>query len=795
MLKKIQTDRDTLVMRYPAAWSKDMWREAIPLGNGVMGASVLGSVKNEIIAINHSGLWNWGIKDEVPDVSDLLKETRHLMDTDRVVEANVLLSNTLKEKGYETTLAYPVPLGDIKVNMIPKRGFSAYQRLLNMRTAEAVVDWTDDGIKYRREGFVSRTDDILVYRISSDDDCVSAEIALDVHRNGSKKTERMQEIESTVKKQIVDNYMYYSAVKSDNGTNFGMVARVVATGGTVEEVRGTLHVDNAESILIIAKIFIESEYEKEWKNAKAAIDALPADYDVLLERHIPEHEKLYTTASIELSDEKCTSNEELLLDAFSSHASPELVEKLWRFGRYIFIAGTDPKTGLLFPMYGLWHGDYDLIWTHNMANENVEMIYWHANVGGLATAARGLFDYYLNMMDDYRKNAKNLYGCNGIYVPAGSSPGLGVPNQVVPVIMNWTGAGAWLAQFFYLNYVYTKDKDFLVNKALPFMYEVALFYEDFITYDENGKIKMYPSVSPENTPNNYLPRPGSNIKGQSYTAVNATMDFALIKELFTNIIAAAKETGLHTDKIETWEKIIAAVPRYELNDKGAVKEWQDPGFDDRYDHRHLSHLYPVFPGYEINSENEPDLFKAFETAVNLRKIDSQSGWSLAHMSCIYSRFGLGEKAMNTLYNLARSCIMPNLLSLHNDWRNMGITMGVESCPIQLDANMGIVNAIQEMLMYSSEILVKLLPALPSDLTDGKVTDFVFAGGKASFEWHRRIGKFNAIFTATRDITIDIKMPDEFGNYVYTCSNAEIINQKGNVITVAFKNGGSVKVDN
>ena len=794
MLKAIIPGRDTLIMRSPAAWPKELWREALPLGNGILGVSVLGSVKNEKIALNHAGLWNWGVKNEVPDVSWTLNKVRRFLDENKIVEANALLSKTLTDEyHYQTTLAYPVPLGDINIKMMPERGFSAYRRMLLMDTGEALVEWMDEGVRYRREGFVSRADCVFVYRISAEDGLVSAHISLDAHRNGQKKNERLSEIESTLVKASIENYLCYSAVKSDNGSNFGIVLKITSDGGTQQTTNDTLHVTNAQSILLIAKVFIENNYIEEWERAKRQIELLPMDYEILLNRHVPLHQSLYNSCSVELCDGGYKSNEELLLDAFDSNASPELIEKLWRFGRYMFISGTDPKTGLLFPMYGLWQGDYDLIWTHNMANENVEMIYWHVNVGGLTETARGLFDYYLSMMGDFRSNAQRLYGCKGIYVPAGSSPDLGVPNQVVPVIMNWTGAGAWLAQMFYTNYLYTGDKTFLIDKALPFMIEVAQFYDDFIVYDENGRVKMYPSVSPENTPNNYLPRPGNNIKGQSYTAVNATMDLALIKELFTNLISTAEETGLYTEKIDGWQKILAAIPRYKLNEKGAVREWQDERFDDRYDHRHLSHIYPVFPGFEINSENDPELFRAFETAVNLRQIDAQSGWSLAHMSSIYSRFGRGEKAIGAIYNLARSCVMPNLMTLHNDWRNMGITMEVESCPVQLDANMGIVNAVQEMLMYSSEKLIKLLPALPNELTDGKVTNFHFIGGKVSFEWHIKTGKFKALLTATRDVMIDIKLPSEFDNYKLKPTNTEIRRQNNRLLIAKFQIGSTLEI--
>ncbi len=794
MLKKIRKDRDVLLMKYPASWHRDQWREAIPLGNGVMGASVYGAIKTETIILNHAALWAGGRTNEVPDISYALKETRQLMDEGKFTEASWHLTNKLKENGYSTSLAAPVPLGCIKIAMPPTDGFSDYLRSLDMTKAQATVDWTDAGIQYRREAFVSRADDVFVCRIRSSDAPVNATISLDLHKNTERAHPRYSELAETVEQSVCDNYIFHSATLQENNTDFGMVARVVADGGNVQEVRGALEISGADSILLLVKVFVNSKHKTEWDKLKTELEKLPADYDALIKRHIPLHKKLYKSASLRLGETANRSNEEMLLQAFGEKASPELLEKLWRFGRYAFICGTTPQTGLLFPMYGLWHGDYGLIWTHNMSNENVQMIYWHVNMGGLSETAQGFFSYYLNMMDDYKKNAKNIFGCRGIYVPAGSSPGLGKPNQIVPVITNWTGAAAWISQHFYQYYLYTKDKDFLIDKALPFMYETALFYEDFITFDKDGKIKFYPSVSPENTPQNFMPPPGVVIPHPMPTTINSTMDLALIKELFTNIMAASEEAGMYADKKDTWEKILNSIPKYKINKDGAVREWQPDCFEDRYDHRHLSHIYPVFPGYEINSENEPELFEAFEKAVNLRKIDAQTGWSLAHMSAIYSRFGHGDKAIDCLYKLARSSLLANLFTLHNDWRNMNISLVMESCPVQMDANMGIVNALQEMLMYSSESLVKLLPALPEDLPEGEVDNFVFCGGKASFAWNIKKKKFNASLTATRKVTIDIKMPKEFSKYKFSCNNCKITNKDKDVITVSFQKGGKITVN-
>ncbi|MBQ2664301.1 MAG: hypothetical protein IJG16_09155, partial [Clostridia bacterium] len=251
------------------------------------------------------------------------------------------------------------------------------------------------------------------------------------------------------------------------------------------------------------------------------------------------------------------------------------------------------------------------------------------------------------------------------------------------------------------------------------------------------------------------------------------------------------ENNIFTDKTDDWNKIINSIPEYKTNGSGEVREWQDERFKDRYYHRHLSHIYPVFPGDEVTTEDSR--ISAFEKAVDLREIGAQTGWSLAHMASIYARFERGSDAMQCLNDIARTCMQPNLLTLHNDWRRMDISLEMESdAPIQLDALMGYVNAVQEMILYSSEKLIKLLPALPDNMTRGKIKDWRFVGGSIGMEWDIENSKLTAQLTADRDITLDIKLPKEFNNLKITGSD---IKQNGIFISVDFKKDDILKISN
>lgn len=466
--------RKKLMLRYPASWHGDMWREALPSGNGLVGVAVLGNIKQETIIINHGLLWHWGHKDELPDVSHKLAETRALMDEKRFLEASWCLTNALKEHGYDTTLESPMPLADLKITMPCETGFKNYSRQLDMETGEVSVEWQEGDNAFKRQIFVSRADNIIVYRIKASKGA-KINIELDVHGDEKNKLpKRFEAIANTKKYEIeAETGTICYGITHEDGTDCGIVVKVFAKG--MERAGNCLTVESDADILILAKVFVKSDYEKACKEVKQDLNDITTDYDTLLERHISIHKPLFQSVDFQLvNGDNKTSNEVLLLDAYGNEASNELVEKMWAYGRYLFISATSPDS-LPCNMYGLWHGDYGLVWSHNMANENMQMIYWHTMTGGLMEFNKSMFRYFSERIPEFRESARKMYGCRGIYVVAGTTPNIAYPTQIVPVIMNWTGAAGWIARHYYDYYLYTGDKEFLKNDALPFMYEAALF--------------------------------------------------------------------------------------------------------------------------------------------------------------------------------------------------------------------------------------------------------------------------------------------------------------------------------
>jgi len=735
--------KHVLTLNYPASWWRSLWREALPSGNGRIGASVYGGVHEETVLLNHEALWQGARTPELPDVSDRLPEVRRLLAAGKAREADRILPSALKERGYAPKIASPLPLGDLKVFMPSDKGFRDYERTLDMETGEVAVRWTDGDTRYERVLFVSRPDDAIVYEIRRQGPRpIAARLALQLHdkRDVRRVDYAFPEAEET---KAEGSFLYYAA-RSDDGTDFGAVARIVGRGGRMTADGGAMVAGEADSVLVVVKLFVKGSRGEDWGRLAAELGSLAPDYGSLLAAHAAEHGRLFLAAAFDLEAEgRERSNEELLLEAYRGQAPDALIEKLWAYGRYLLVSSTRPL-GQPCHLYGLWCGDYEPVWAFHMVNENLQMIYWQALSGSMPHLMLAVFEYLEKQMDDYRTNARRLYGCRGIFIPAPTAPDSGLLKHTSPHIVHWTGGAGWVAQLYYDYYLHTLDADFLRERAMPFMREAALFYEDFFTMGDDGYFVSSPSNSPENTPGNYWTGPRDSMS----TAINATMDFAIAKELLSHLVEGAQVTGRYVEDVPKWREMLSRIPPYQTNADGSIREWMHPLFDDNDRHRHQSHAYPVFPGTEVTRHRDPELFAAFAKAIEKRLViglKEQTGWSLAHLANQYARMGRGDAALECLDLLSRSCVMNNFMTLHNDWRGMGIGVDMDRVPVQLDANMGWTAAVQEMLLFSVPGELHLLPALPSRWKKGKAGPLLARGAiECSLEWDLRAGTLDVL---------------------------------------------------
>ncbi|MBQ7907733.1 MAG: glycoside hydrolase family 95 protein [Clostridia bacterium] len=752
-----------LINSFPATH----WQEATPVGNGRLGASIYGAAYDERILINHEALYNWVCDKSLPDISEHLPKVRELMDQKKYKEANDYYVNLIKETGFKSNKGKFFPAFDLHLIFEGEGAPENYKRELDMENGIATVSYTQGGNSIVRQVYASRTQGCVVVSIRSEKP-ISLKLTLERHDMSDYVDTWYADEFST----FASGEYIYSESKTAGGLHFSGIVKVLSTDGKI--ISGakdkSLKIDMTGNIALQNYMLLEGIYQATllldvcenvtpFEQMQAEIDKVPNEPDELLKSHIKAFSELFNRVKLNIAgNEENKSNEELLLHSYGGNVDSRLIEKMADYGRYLLISSS---MDCQYPanLQGLWNGAYSPAWACTFFNnENIQMAYWQAFQGDIAECALPLFNLYDRFKDDYRLNAKHLFGARGILLPLFMDNSNGLKENLQPHVLYWTGSSAWISAIYYDYYLYTGDKKFLMERAYPFMKESALFYEDFYVEDERGLLKSYPANSPEN-------HPDGDFEGarELSVSINPTMDFALLKELLTNLICASKSLGIDEQDRARWEKMIKKIPQYEINEDGAIKEWLHPDFKDNYHHRHQSHIYPLFPGFEINEDDTPQLFDAARIAVEKRLcigLKAQTGWSLAHMSNIYARLGQGARAKECLDLLCRFCTGNNLYTHHNDWRNMGVTLKFLHAghpPFQIDANMGFTSAVYEMLLFSDGEKIKLLPALPREWKQGSIEGIKARGGYTlSIYWDEKQVKVK-IYSPSNS-TVRLKAP-------------------------------------
>jgi alpha-L-fucosidase 2 len=321
--------------------------------------------------------------------------------------------------------------------------------------------------------------------------------------------------------------------------------------------------------------------------------------------------------------------------------------------------------------------------------------------------------------------------------------------------VHWTAGAGWMAQHWWEHWLVTGDREFLRTRTLPWLQETATFYLDFVEI-RGGIAHFSPSISPEN-----------HALGRPMTVANATMDFTVCRETLTNLLEALHALQ-ETDPNEArYRELLSAIPPYEGNAEGGLREWMHPELLDQQTHRHMSHLYGLFPGSEINQEDTPEVYTQAVRGLELRQneLGSMAGWSFGFMANLWARCGQGDKALANLELMLRGCTTPNLLTWHNDWRAQGLSMfwGMGALPpFQIEAGMGFVSAVCEMLVRSRPGFLHLLPALPSAWAKGSVRGITSRSGvRVDIEWSEngRVLSVTLSSGVAREITL--RLPEHF----------------------------------
>ncbi len=755
----IRKPKTALRFEKPASWWGALWREALPAGNGLIGASVYGRVADETVLLTHGSL-NWqsyiGV---LPDVSDKLKDVRKLMLDGKVREAEDVLPHALISKNYRPQLAVPLPLCDFKIKMPPERPAREYMRVINMENGEVSVTYRDGTTKFDRSMFVSRVNDCIVYQITrSGQKTIDAEFSFQLHdRSNNRTPTTFTKVPDGVITKYENYFMYFSA-RSDNGTEFGAVAKISYFGGSQEVTDNCIRIRGATDVLVVIKLFTESQREKEWKSIKTQLAANKATYDKMLKEHTTQHSKLLSSAEFDLDADDRDLSVEALLEKSKESPVPALLEKLWYYARYLFISSARPDGNICAP-YGLWCGDYKAVNPLPKASGILQMLYSGCLSGNHAEYLMGVFNFYESVLADLKKNAQRLYGCRGIMVPSVSTYGTGLLGSVEPEDVHFVAGSAMVASLFYRYYKFTGDKKFLKDRALPFMKEASLFYEDFFKLGMDGFYMSCPSYSPDNTPGSHIGNGESKPLG---IAINSTIDFAAVRELLSALLEGCAETGLYKDEIAKWQDMLQKLPPYAVNKDGAVREYLNSGFSDNYIHRYASHLYPVFSSVPA-FRPETELGKAFYTAAKKRlgvSTSDMTSWGYGYLASAFARMGDGVSAAEALTAIVRHCLMGNLITAENDWRGSGATNDNFWAPYQIQGNMAFASAMTECLAFARDNVVVLLPGYSDFFGSFSVEGLLLEGGiELKLSLDKRKQTLTAAFKSKRAVTIDIEVPE------------------------------------
>ena len=613
---------------------------------------------------------------------------------------------------------------------------SGYLRTEDFQTGEAAVRWREDGGAYLRRLFVSRPHNAIVLSITGPAtgklscSLAMAPIAHKLIRPQIK----------TESGWITCHNVY---VKGKGG--YDGAVRVVARGGTAKAEGVGIRVSGADEVLVLMRI---EPYVKPADSSidriKAALGKLPADYAALLAPHAKVHGEIFNRVSLDLGGgaDRARTSDDLMAQARKDNTiPPALLEKIYDACRYVFIcsAGDLPPN-----LQGIWTGTWKPAWSGDFTTDtNVQLAVAGAHSANMPELMEGFYRLFESIVPDCRENARKTYGCRGIFLPTRvSNTGLnlhwgnGWPGQF------WTCGAGWMARWFYDHYLYTGDRDFLAKRAVPYLREVALFYEDFLFEDASGKYRFSPSFSAENGMGD-----------------NPTQDIAVAKEVLTNLIAACEELGIEADGVVRWQAMLAKLPPYLINAEGCLQEWATPGAKERHNHRHFSNLYPAIYSYEFSPEETPKLWKAAHVALDGRlkhwfrnpkgHTSSSHGRMHAALAAVY--LGRGDDAWEILTKMVTGgSFYSSLVTSHN--ANHGI--------LNVDANGAIPEVINNALVFSWRGTLDLLRALPKAMPRGTVRGLLARGQFRIDEltWDCPAGHLRLALTSGKGRTITLRLP-------------------------------------
>ncbi len=752
---------NVLKFKRPASLWGAMWREGLPTGNGLIGASVLGGAGFESILINHNDLWWQGHTGVLPDISDKIKTVKTNINNGNYADAEKILPKALMVKSYRPQLSYPLPLCDLKVTMPIEKMVKEYYRSVNMDNGEVTVSFKDKNTRYERNLFVSRVNDLICYQISkSGQKTIDCNFKFDLHdKFNNRGPGGITQVNDDFEFAASKGYMTYSA-RSDNGTDYGVVARVINVGGSVTCSEDGIEVKGADKVTLFAKVYIDSQKDREEESIKKELSMIKLTYEKLLKEHTSVHSKLMNIGSLSLNAKQETYVDELIDKTVNGELPTALLERLYAYGKYLFVSSCRENGAPCNP-YGIFNGDYKACDSTRNNFFQTQRLYNFAFNGGMSNLVLPLLQRYYHNMDDYKKNATRLYNCKGIYVPALESPGSGLLGSVEPgVILNFNVA-AFATEMFYQYYIHTDDSKFMQDYGMEFITQTAEFYEDLLKVNKTTKTLESPiGYSPYNTPQNYAKKS----KEPLCIASNCTVDFVCAKQVFSILIELGKAFGLEDSEIERWQDLLSKIPDISVDEEGLIKEYLSSVFITNNKTPYIPHLFPYSIGFtSAGATREYEKLVASTAKARFaRSRDLFTSGNLINIAAALATAGDSNSAYEVLEILTQNFMTNNLVFTNSDYRGMGVGSNDKWPTYSIDKNTGLVHVIQNMFVNYEKGRIILFKNLPLSFTKGSITGLTLPNGiKLDLDFNRAKGLLKFKIKTQKAQSLKVELPEGF----------------------------------